>query len=99
MLGEDGKPSLFAPIMLATLSTCAQLERDNITFRLQSGRKQYIAKGGKLGRKPGSVKSDDQKREYKEAISLLRKGYAIRDVAKLMGKGISTIQRVKKEFC
>ena len=82
------------------LFTCAQLERDNsITFRLQSGRKQYIAKGGKLGRKPGSVKSDDQKREYKEAISLLRKGYAIRDVAKLMGKGISTIQRVKKEFC
>ena len=94
------KPSLFAPIMLATLSTCAQLERDNITFRLQSGRKQYIAKGGKLGRKPGSVKTDDQKREeYKEAISLLRKGYAIRDVAKLTGNGISTIQRVKKEFC
>ena len=25
--------------------------------------------------------------------------YAIRDVAKLTGKGISTIQRVKKEFC
>ena len=100
LLGEDGKPSLFVPIMLATLSTCAQLERDNITFRLQSGRKQYIAKGGKLGRKPGSVKSDYQKREeYKEAISLLRKGYAIRDVAKLTGKGISTIQRVKKEFC
>ena len=100
LLGDDGKPSLFAPVMLATLSTCAQLERDNITFRLQSGRKQYIAKGGKLGRKPGSVKSDDQKREeYKEAISLLKKGYAIRDVAKLTGKGISTIQRVKKEFC
>ena len=75
LLGDDGKPSLFAPIMLATLSTCAQLERDNITFRLQSGRKQYIAKGGKLGRKPGSKKSADQKKEeYKEAISLLKKG-------------------------
>ena len=100
MLGDDGKPSLFAPIMLATLSTCAQLERENITFRLQSGRKQYIAKGGKLGRKPGSVKSANQKREeYKDAISLLKKGYAIRDVAKLTGKGISTMQRVKKQFC
>ena len=53
LLDDDGKPSLFAPVMLATLSTCAQLERDNITFRLQSGRKQYIAKGGKLGRKQG----------------------------------------------
>lgn len=39
LLGDDGKPFLFAPVMLATLSTCAQLERDNITFRLQSGRK------------------------------------------------------------
>ena len=45
-------------IMIATLSTCAQLERDNISFRLQSGRKQYIEKGGKLGRKVGSVKTD-----------------------------------------
>ena len=99
LLGEDGKPSLFAPIMLATLSTCAQLERENITFRLQSGRKQYVAKGGRLGRKPGSVKTVEQKQEeYKEAIVLLKKGYTIRDVAKLTGKGISTIQRVKKVF-
>ena len=99
LLGEDGKPSLFAPIMLATLSTCAQLERENITFRLQSGRKQYIAKGGRLGRKPGSVKTVEQKKEeYREAIMLLKKGYSIRDVAKLTGKGISTIQRVKKGF-
>ena len=99
LLGDDGKPSLFAPIMLATLSTCAQLERENITFRLQSGRKHYVAKGGRLGRKPGSVKTIEQKREeYKDVIALLRKGYTIRDVAKLTRKGVSTVQRVKKEF-
>ena len=99
LLGDDGKPSIFAPIMLATLSTCAQLERDNISFRLNSGRKQYVAKGGKLGRKPGSVKSlEKKKEEYREVKSLLKKGYSIRDVAKLSGKGISTVQRVKKAF-
>ena len=99
LLGEDGKPSLFAPIMLATLSTCAQLERENITFRLQSGRKQYVAKGGRLGRKPGSVKTVEQKREeYKDVIALLKKGYVIRDVAKLTRKSVSTVQRVKKLF-
>jgi len=99
LLGEDGKPSLFAPIMLATLSTCAQLERENITFRLQSGRKQYVAKGGRLGRKPGSVKTVEQNREeYKDVIALLRKGYTIRDVAILTRKSVSTVQRVKKEF-
>lgn len=99
LLDDDGKPSLFAPIMLATLSTCAQLERDNISFRLQSGRKLYVSKGGKLGRKPGSVKTEEQKRiEYADVIGFLKKGYTIRDVAKLSGRGISTIQRVKKQF-
>ena len=99
LLDEEGHPSLFAPIMIATLSTCAQLERENITFRLQSGRKQYIEKGGRLGRKKGSIKTADQKREeYREVIEYLKKGYTIRDVAKLSGKGVSTVQRVKKEL-
>ena len=99
LLDEKGHPSLFAPIMIATLSTCAQLERDNISFRLQSGRKRFIDKGGKLGRKEGSVKTEEQmKAEYREVISLLRKGYSIRDVAKLSGKGVSTVQRVKRMF-
>ena len=96
LLDDDGSPSLFAPI-IATLSTCAQLERDNISFRLQSGRTRYIEKGGKLGRKVGSVKTAEQmKSEYREVISLLRKGYSIRDMAKLCGKGVSTVQRVKR---
>jgi DNA invertase Pin-like site-specific DNA recombinase len=87
LLDKDGKPSLLAPVMIATLSTCAQLERENISFRLNSGRKQYVAKGGKLGRKPGSTKSANQKKEeYREVISLLKKGYAIRNVAKLTRK-------------
>ena len=85
--------------MITTLSTCAQLERDNISFQLQSGRERYIEKGGKLGRKVGSVKTEEQmKAEYREVISLLRKGYSIRDVAKLRGKSVSTVQRVKNVF-
>ena len=73
-----------------------QLERDNISFRLQSGRKRYIERG-KHGRKVGSVKTEEQvKAEYREVISLLRKGYSTRDMAKLCGKGVSTVQRVKR---
>ena len=97
LLDDQGKPSLFAPIMLATLSTCAQLERENITFRLNSGRKRYIESGGRLGRPKGSIKTSDQKiEEYKEVITLLRKNYTIRDTAKLSGKSVSSVQRVKK---
>ena len=95
LLDDNGKPSLFAPIMLATLSTCAQLERDNITFRLNSGRKRYIESGGKLGRPRGSVKTTEKKlEEYKEVITLLKKNYTMRDVAKLSGKSVSSVQRV-----
>ena len=98
-LEMEDKPSLLASVMIAILSTCAQLERDNITFRMNSERKQYVEKGVKLGRPTGSTKSQDKKREeYREVINLLNKGYAIRDVAKLTGKGIGTVQRVKKEF-
>ena len=99
LLDDEGKPTLFAPIMIATLSTCAQLERENIKFRLNSGRAQYIRNGGKLGRKVGSVKTQEQKKEqYHDIISYLKRGYSIRNVAKLTGKGISTVQRIKAEF-
>ena len=99
LLNEEGKPTMFAPIMIATLSTCAQLERDNIKFRLNSGRKLYIERGGKLGRKVGSIKTTEQKREeYRDIISYLKRGYSVRNVARLSGKGISTVQRIKTEF-
>ena len=39
--------------------------------------------------------AEQMKAEYREVISLLRKGYSIRDVAKLSGKGVSTVQRMK----
>ena len=99
LLDGEGKPTLFAPIMIATLSTCAQLERENIKFSLNSGRAQYIRNGGKLGRKVGSVKTLEQKKEqYKDIISYLKRGYSIRTIATLTGKGISTVQRIKKDF-
>ena len=99
LLDSEGKPTMFAPIMIATLSTCAQLERENIKFRLNSGRKLYIERGGKLGRKVGSTKTTEQKREeYRDVISYLKRGYSVRNTAKLSGKGISTVQRIKTEF-
>ena len=99
LLDTEGKPTMFAPIMIATLSTCAQLERENIKFRLNSGRKLYIERGGKLGRKVGSVKTTEQKKEeHKDIISYPKRGYSVRNTAKLTNKGVSTVQRIKAEF-
>lgn len=100
LLDENKKPSLITPILLAALGTAAQLERENIQYRLNSGRAQYINNGGKLGRKVGSVKSKEQKqREYSDVIRLLQKQYyTLREVSKLSGVSVSTVQRIKKEF-
>lgn len=99
LFGADGKPSLFSAIMIATLSTCAELERENIKYRLDSGRAQYIRNGGKLGRKVGSIKTKETKEsEYKEVLVYLKKGYSISITSKLCNVSMSTIQRLKKEF-
>ena len=99
LFDKDGKPSLFSAIMIATLSTCSELERENIKYRLDSGRAQYIKNGGKLGRKKGSVKTTEQKEtQYKEVLTYLRKGYSVRITAKLTNVSTSTVQRLKTEF-
>lgn len=86
-------------LITTLLGELAAMERQGILDRLNSGRALYIEKGGRLGRNPGSIKSREQKKEeYKEAISLLKKGYSIRNVAKLTGKAVSTILSIKKEF-
>ena len=99
LLDGEGKPSMIAPVMIAILSTCAELERDNIQYRLQSGYKNYREKGGKVGRKIGSVKSKERiKEEYRGVIRELEKGESIRRTAKLHDVSISTVQRIKKLF-
>ena len=99
IFGADGKEHPFLTIFIAVLGTCAEMERENIKFRLNSGKAQFIAKGGKVGRKNGYKKPDEKFREeYAAVIKQLRKGYPIRMVAASCGVGISTVQRIKKKF-
>ncbi len=95
----NGKEHPFLTIFIAVLGTCAQMERENIRFRLNSGKEKYIAEGGKLGRREGYRKSDEKlRKEYAGVIKQLRKGYPIRMIAKTEGVGVSTVQRVKRRF-
>lgn len=99
-LNEDGQPNPIAKMITAVLSSFAEIERDNIRYRLNSGRELAKTKGVKMGRKVGSVKSKEKKAdEYATVIRSLRKGKSIRDTAKLCEVSISTVQRVKREFC
>ena len=98
-LQPDGKVNPIASIMVTVLAEMANIERSNILYRLNSGRANYIANGGKLGRKKGSTKPEEELRdEYKETLMLLKYGYYVRHTAKLQGIGISTVQRIKNQF-
>ena len=98
-LQPNGEVNPITSIMVTVLAEMANIERSNIQYRLDSGRANYISNGGKLGRKTGSIKTEEKKREeYKETIILLKKRYSVRNIAKLQGIGISTVQRIKNQF-
>lgn len=99
LLDSDCQPSIFAPVLLSCLSLANQLELESIKFRLNSGRQQAIARGVKMGRKLGSCETREQKAaKHADIIRCLKKGCSIRDTAKICSVGISTVQRMKKEF-
>ena len=100
IFSSDGKENPYLTIMIAVLGTCAQLERESIYYRLQSGRAKYKRDGGKLGKPKGSgVKTKEMLlAEYRPVIKNLRAGQSVRNTAKITGVSPSTVQRLKKEF-
>lgn len=99
LFNADGSKNPFLTIFISVLGTCAELERENLKFRLNSGLRRYVALGGRIGRKQGSTKSKEKKQqEYAKVIKLLKGGQSVRNTAKLCEVGISTVQRIKTEF-
>ncbi|MBR4844659.1 MAG: recombinase family protein, partial [Alistipes sp.] len=95
----DGSKNPFLNIFISILGTCAEMEREAIKFRLDSGLKRYREQGGKVGRKVGSIKTKEQKQEeYAKVLRCLKQGKSIRDTSVLCGVSVSTVFRVKREF-
>ena len=100
-LNEDGKVNPVASLICTILLEIASMERQTIKERMESGRNQYIAKcrreGVKMGRPATYRKSDESYRDqYQKEISLLRKGISLRNVQKITGTSLGTLQKVKK---
>ena len=82
----------------------SEIERENIIYRLNSGRKLAIENGVKMGRKVGSTMSKNDKIEkYAAVIKKLQNGEKMTDIAAwCKGKGIkcsiATIKRLKKDI-
>ena len=100
IFSPDGKENPYLTIMCAVLGTAAELEREAIKYRLNSGREKYIRDGGKLGKPKGSgIKTKDQMAiEYRSVIKNLKAGQSIRNTSKITGVSPATVQKVKKEF-
>ena len=95
----DGSKNPFLNIFISILGTCAEMEREAIKFRLDSGLKRYREQGGKVGRKVGSIKTKEKKQEeYAKVLRCLKQGKSIRDTATLCAVSVSTVFRVKREF-
>ena len=95
----DGSKNPFLNIFISVLGTCAEMEREAIAFRLNSGLKRYKEAGGKVGRKVGSIKTKAKKQEeYAKVLRCLKQGKSIRDTATLCAVSVSTVFRVKREF-
>ena len=69
IFNNDGTESFTLPVIISCLGMAAQMERENISYRLNSGRNKYIADGGKLGRKEGyRMSKEDYKKKYGSLI-------------------------------
>ena len=93
----DGSENPLAKVILTVLALGAEIERQSIVRRLNSGRDRAIAKGVKLGRPKGSMMSNQELlNKYPEVVKKLRKGRSIREIAKICDVSASTVQRIKK---
>ena len=93
----DGSENPLAKVILTVLALGAEIERQSIVRRLNSGRKRAKEKGVKLGRPKGSMMSNQELlNKYPEVVKKLRKGRSIREIAKICDVSASTVQRIKK---
>lgn len=83
--------------LITILAEVARLERKTIRERVASGYENYRNAGGKVGRKSGYIKSDEaMKEQYMEEIKLLKKGYSLRNIYKITGTSLNTLQKIKR---
>ena len=95
-LTKEGKVNAMSQFLITILAEVARMERKTIRERVESGYKNYRAAGGKVGRKAGYQKSEsDMKEQYVEEIKLLKKGYSLRNIAKITGTSINTIRKCR----
>jgi DNA invertase Pin-like site-specific DNA recombinase len=92
----NGKRNPAAGIMLALLAEMARSEVEVLRERINSGLREARRKGVMLGRPKGTTLDRETfLQKHRDILRLLKSAQSVRNAAKITGKGISTVQRVK----
>lgn len=95
-LMADGSVNPIAQLVLGIIGQFNSMERSLIRSRMSSGYNHFRSNGGKVGRKEGYKKSDEQmKEQYSKELSLLKKGLSLRNIQAITGTSINTLRKLK----
>ena len=95
-LMADGSVNPIAQMVLGIIGQYNSMERSLIRSRMSSGYAHFRANGGKVGRKEGYRKTDEEMRaQYTKEMSLLRKGISLRNVQSITGTSVNTLRKLR----
>ena len=93
---DNGTPNPIAQLVLGILAQFNSMERSLIRSRMESGYNHFRLNGGKVGRKEGYRKTDEQmKQQYTKEIQLLRKGLSLRNIRAITSTSVNTLRKLK----
>ena len=97
----DGSVNPIARLILTICLEISAYERNLIKYRMKAGYEDYLKRRKdnpelRLGRQ--GYKKDEQsyREDYQQELSLLRKGISLRNIQKLTGTSVGTLQKIKK---
>ena len=95
-LMADGSINPIAQLVLGIIGQFNSMERSLIRSRMSSGYQHFRSNGGKVGRKEGYKKSNEQmKEQYSKELSLLKKGLSLRNIQAITGTSVNTLRKLK----
>lgn len=94
-LMADGSVNPIAQLVLGIIGQFNSMERSLIRSRMSSGYQHFRSNGGKVGRKEGYKKSNEQmKEQYSKELSLLKKGLSLRNIQAITGTSVNTLRKL-----
>lgn len=97
----DGSVNPIARLILTICLEISAYERNLIRYRMKAGYEDYLKRRKedsslRLGRQGYKKNEQSYREDYAQELSLLRKGISLRNVQKLTGTSIGTLQKIKK---